>query len=321
MVSDKFYKRFKKRHNLKEETPDLSTAARDVSCKCPRMSFVWYLVCYLLSAFLPAVNKWNFDCSTYVFTGIGQGDKICSLAPDSDLEAILKEIDTEEEVSDTTHRSDNRGSKTRSISNDLPFAIKVGALINAGGEKGPAIMIISTPKMPEGEWHVEEVKGLGFTCEIGQVGYLYFSKTRCGTKSMWNDVFKRCILPTIKKSNDYHQTKDINGQFCRNFFSTDGEDIIISNAYEDEMVQLFRDLLIDYGRVGAGTTAIHNACDRWVQFKLSKYSLRKWRKEGKIIINDMLKQNLNEAFRLFRAKYPQVNYLLIYRLFNIQFTI
>ena len=290
----------------------LSLAARDASCKCPRMSFVWFLVCYLLSAFLPAENKWNFDCSTYVFNGIGQGDKIRSLANESDIHALLKEVDRveDENVEETATKSSNRGSKTRSISNALPFAIKVGALINAAGEKGPCLMIIAIPNMPENEFHFEKINALSFTCEIGQIGYLYFCKTRCGTKEMWKHVFKNCIFPCIKKSNEHHNKKDKDGNLFRNFFSTDGEDIIISNAYENDLVELMEQIRIDYGRVVAGSTAIHNAFDRWVQFRLSKYFLKKWRLEGKVITNETLRLNLENSFKEFKLKYSNINYRL-----------
>lgn len=53
----------------------------------------------------------------------------------------------------------------------------------------------------------------------------------------------------------------------RNSFSTDGEDIIIARAHEDDLQHRFEDVLTEYGRVGAGSTAKHNACDRQLTFR------------------------------------------------------
>ena len=127
---------------------------------------------------------------------------------------------------------------------------------------------------------------------------------------MWKHVFINCILPCVKKSNDHHNKNDKHGNLFRNFFSTDGEDIIISNAYENDLVELMEQIRIDYGRVGAGSTAIHNACDRWVQFRLSKHYLKKWRLKGKVITNETLRLNLEHAFNEFKSKYSNINYRL-----------
>jgi hypothetical protein len=60
----------------------------------------------------------------------------------------------------------------------------------------------------------------------------------------------------------------------RTFYSTDGEDIILSNIFNESLRSEFHELGIDYGRVGAGTTGIHNASDRQLVFRETKRKVR-----------------------------------------------
>jgi hypothetical protein len=52
---------------------------------------------------------------------------------------------------------------------------------------------------------------------------------------------------------------------------------VIANIYDEELVAEFDSALIVYGRVGAGTTGIHNACDRALTFRETKKAVRKIR--------------------------------------------
>jgi hypothetical protein len=47
------------------------------------------------------------------------------------------------------------------------------------------------------EWHCEQISGLSITNAVGAVGFIYFSKTRCGTREMWKDVIRRVVTPFI----------------------------------------------------------------------------------------------------------------------------
>jgi hypothetical protein len=96
--------------------------------------------------------------------------------------------------------------KARAPIHGIPFAIKVMQLSNAGGEAGPACVIIAIKGMPEDEFLAfENVLGLSWTANIGGAGFLYLAKTRCGTKLMWMDWFTKVCLPTIRASNAIHK--------------------------------------------------------------------------------------------------------------------
>ena len=67
LCSEKVFQRFKTKHGIAVKSSDLNTAARLIACFCPRLSFAWFLVLYLISGLSPPMYKWNSDCSTYVF--------------------------------------------------------------------------------------------------------------------------------------------------------------------------------------------------------------------------------------------------------------
>ena len=97
------------------------------------------------------------------------------------------------------------------------------------------------------------------------------------------------------------------GKPCRNFFSTDGEDIIISNGYSDIIRDAMRSHLIDWGRVGASMTAIANSCDRAHTFRDTKRQSRIIRRNQIDISNEVLQRSMREAFAGLKAAYPSIN--------------
>lgn len=217
--------KFRKRHKITHQKPDMSTDARDSACLCPRMSYAFFLVIYAISRFLAAVCKWNADASTYVFLPKGAGEKVCSLAADSDMEKLLDEIDAAPEEEDgnedlmgdvnqgdswngfKTKRGKGR-AKSKNLNNGLPFAIKVMQLACAAGECGPACVVIAVKSMPVNTFSAHYgVQGLSWTSEIGSAGVIYFSKTRCGTREMWMDWFRKVCIPTLNKSRQAHNPK------------------------------------------------------------------------------------------------------------------
>ena len=92
----------------------------------------------------------------------------------------------------------------------------------------------------------------------------------------------------------------------RNFLSTDGEDIVISNGYEPSLRERFCNQNTDYARVGASTTSIHNSCDRGRGFKDTKREAATTRQKGTVIRNDILRDSLKKAFSNLTSAYPSI---------------
>ena len=289
-----------KRHRVQVRPTENSNAARVSSCLCPLMSYMWFLICYVFCGTLPATNKWNADATTYVFEPRLKNQKVCRLLDDDEIKVLG---DNEDDIKIKRLQ----GGRRKSRSTTLPFAIKLMHMISAFGESSDLVLIIAVKNMQEYDWCVEEVNGLAYSSYIGAKGYIYFCKTRCGTKDMWKDYFTRIVFPTIEQSNECHKKTDYSGNLSRNFFSTDGEDIIISNAYDQDLASRFTNARIDYGRVGASTSGIHQAGDRQYTFKATKKEVKRIRHNNIDVSNHTLASNIHNAFSNLRSRYSSLS--------------
>ena len=123
------------------------------------------------------------------------------------------------------------------MANTLGFAIKVMQMISAAGDNSCFVAILALKGMELEAWHVESVAGLSTPSHIGARGLIYLSKTRCGTKTMWKNYFRLVVIATITQSNEEYNPRNPNVTPMQNFFSTDGEDIIIARAYASDVRQ------------------------------------------------------------------------------------
>mmetsp|Transcript_17481 Transcript_17481/g.26036 ORF Transcript_17481/g.26036 Transcript_17481/m.26036 type:complete len:175 (-) Transcript_17481:862-1386(-) len=164
------------------------------------MSYVWYLICYTLSAFLEPCCKWNADACTFVFdltTSSGKyKNKTVRLLYEDEYECLPGDV--------IQMKNTQRGKKKSDNSNKTSFAIKVMQMINAAGDNSCFVGILAIKNMPPDTFHVEEVAGLSLSTHVGARGLVYFSRTRCGTKAMWKNYFFRVVknqqlkLPEIR---------------------------------------------------------------------------------------------------------------------------
>lgn len=136
------------------------------------------------------------------------------------------------------------------------------AMANACGDSSPLVYIAAIEQMSEDSFEVREIIGMCTTANVNGVGYLLFCKSRAGNQSLWIWYYLNIVIPTIKLANEYYFDKNVNNTPTRNFFSTDGEAIILKQAFNSEIQQGFANNLIDYVKGGASTTGIHNAMDR-----------------------------------------------------------
>ena len=187
------------------------------------------------------------------------------------------------------------------MANTLGFAIKVTQMTSAAGDNSSFVAILALKGMESEAWHVESVAGLSTSSHIEARGLIYFRKTRCGTKTIWKDYFRRVDIPTITQSNEEYNPRNPDGTPMRNFFSTDGEDIIIARAYESDVRQWLDEGITDYGRVRAGTTGIHYGCDRQHTFKSVKSKIKKVlsKQDCKNKNNRQLELTIRQAFAIY----------------------
>ena len=135
---------------------------------------------------LSAKNKWNFDGTQFVCKEKGTGGLVCY--------AVRKEEAKHIPI-------------TGNLNGTLGIAIKWMHLGSAAGEAGPPFLLVAVPEMDADSFEVFETKGLTNTATIGQVGYLAFTQSSCGNKGIFNWFIKNLVVPSLVKSNHFHQCK------------------------------------------------------------------------------------------------------------------
>ena len=156
---------------------------------------------------------------------------------------------------------------------------------------------------------MEEVKGFTNKPGLGK-GYVYFSKTRCGNSGLWLHWLEHVALPTMKQNNAFYGANDAKGQPLPTFFSTDGEALILRQAFEPRIISALKAENVYYARVGAGSTGIHQACDRAQTFKITKKgpgSVSKILQLNRIPSDEFLEANIRRAFDNFLVRFPSIS--------------
>jgi len=164
------------------------------------------------------------------------------------------------------------------------------------------------------DWHHEDIRGLSITNGVTEVGHMYFSKTRCGTKLMWKDVFTRCIIPFILAVRAFLPTynnilDDAQETAQHDMLSFDNEDIIASNVYDPELLQTFQESKIEVCNLPPGTTPITQSCDNLPLFKGTKKEVKKLRKNDIDVKTgkDYIVKAILQAFVNLKLAFPNLS--------------
>lgn len=270
-----------------------NTNARIQATMDPIMTYVWYLVNFACSSMLPSCNKWNFDGTTYIMEPIGNSKKVVRLSKEDEHYAIGSEPPVKY----------NRQSKRKSGSN-LSFAIKLMHLSSAYGEIGPMVAVVAMDGMDPEAFHVERLETFTSSNSSRTPGVLYFTKTRAGNAAMWRHYMLNVLIPCLVSSGNAKRTSD------QGFFlSSDSEDIVISQCFNAEVRQAFQDSSINYARIGASLTSIHQAADRQRTFLASKRFVKDIRVTDNInrLVQDIDLDFFTAAFVSFKHAFPDVS--------------
>jgi hypothetical protein len=148
-----------------------------------------YRIACLFDAFsghLAAEHKWNTDATTAIVKRHGSGALVCYIPDKAERKAL-------------------NSSRTPC---ELNLLVKWVMMCNAAGEQGPTTLIMTMPKMHDGEFFAQEVTGLSGTTEIGSTGWVYFCNSRAGNAALWRHWFQHIVMPTLAKCRDAHQLKE-----------------------------------------------------------------------------------------------------------------
>jgi hypothetical protein len=117
--------------------------------------------------------------------------------------------------------------------------VKGPTLGSAGGEIGRLVSFVAISGMPENTFFKCKVARLATHCSSSdRDGYMYFCKSKNGCASMWNDVFQTFIVPTSATSSAFHNHHYSNGSQMEPFLHTDGESIIMNEAFNHDVTEI-----------------------------------------------------------------------------------
>jgi hypothetical protein len=90
-------------------------------------------------------------------------------------------------------------------------------------------------------------------------------------------------------------------------FSTDGEAIVLHEAFDTEILAGFRSAMTDYLKNGPSSTSIHQACDVSPAFRDFKKGLKTVASRGMSTKNLTLEMHLKQAFTEFSFAFPLID--------------
>jgi hypothetical protein len=90
-------------------------------------------------------------------------------------------------------------------------------------------------------------------------------------------------------------------------FSTDGEQIIMQQAFDEEVIAAFDSVRTDYAKGPPSATSVHQPADVSTNFRSMKTGVREVDKKGKEFRSLELDQNIREAVAVLKHNFPSVS--------------
>ena len=174
----------------------------------------------------------------------------------------------------------------------LGMAIKYLHFHNAAGNAAPPVYIIADPSLGEDEFVWEEIPNFGNTADVGTVGYIVACKTRNCNAAFYRWYGTTIVEPFVQKCRTINECKNLDGTPERAFVTCDGEASQISVFQEEQMLALFVEALIDFGKSPASCSATCQSSDASVFFKALKAKLKSVSKE--MAANGALEKRLKD---------------------------
>ena len=210
---------------------------------------LWIMFMAFCACTLPHMI-WNMDSTQFVCEAKGAGAELCFVKVEKDETPVT-------------------GTSTQG----LPMAVKWVHMANARGNHIPLVLLIAIPTMGENDFFYKAIPGLSHSGEANAVGYVCFTKSRCGNAAFWNWFITNIAIDEIVKiRNIFGLTND--GTPLRAWFAMDGENIVLENLLTEDTLALLAQAMVDAGKYPHSTSLIYQALDRAATFKVGKKRLK-----------------------------------------------
>ena len=202
---------------------EVTTNARAEACADIR-NFVSFAAAAFLMRFVSRYLTFNADCTQFHITGAGTAKETVHYIPEEDENGKVK-------------RAHHQVVPKKGESQDLTsFFVKWFAIVNAGGQSGTPVFIVSDPGMKDGDFQPYLVDGLGYKPGANEKwqGWLVFSKTRCPPPAFYRWFFKNILIEFAKSCKASFQIDEEHDQV---WMTLDGEMIQIEGfLFDDETI-------------------------------------------------------------------------------------
>jgi hypothetical protein len=191
---------------------------------------------------------------------------------------LYLENEREHDLSDVQHVTNKKHISSRPNKyfkrSVLGIGVKYIQLSFASGKSGPATLVFALESMDKDGFQFFELRRFTTPTSFQQPACIYFCKTRNGTAAMYQHWFQHVVIPTMVAQRNYWSESKDEGTVQPMFFSMDSEATIMNQATTEGINALFRENSISFAKLSAGTTAIHQACDRSPLFHAIKRRIK-----------------------------------------------
>lgn len=140
---------------------------------------------------------------------------------------------------------------------------------------------------------------LGIGNGQSKTGWLFISKSRAGNAALWKYWFLQCMIPTLNENRLIYNCRDSHNEEFRQILYTDGELIIIKEAFDKEVLDAFADAKIDYVKGAPSATATTQSCDVSKNFRDVKSGIKYVVQNSVNITNPLIEKNVKLFFNEF----------------------
>lgn len=174
--------RLKRVIKVTKRAVQLKTPARVVAEADPRNAYTMYVMVQALCQDLDPNMIFNFDNTQYVIDKDASGRFVCV-------------------------KTEKNGPLTAEGTGKLGLAVKSYHLHNANGYSSEMVIVIADDSMDENALKVHQITGFGNNNAIDSVGYLVFTKSRCGNKQFFRWYSNLIVIPFIEKCRQAKRCK------------------------------------------------------------------------------------------------------------------
>ena len=264
-LSSQSLRSYKKSMELGERVAQLKTSARIDAEKDPRNSFS---IAVMIEAFCkhhsPAM-LFNWDATQY------------ALSPDKDDICVYQ-------------KGKDFGPLTSESGGGTFLSIKHYHFHNANGTVAPPVFVVADDSMDPEAFIWDEVSELSTSTDVNGKAYLCRCRTRNGNSAFyrWFGIF--IVAPFVIDVRDRTKSKNPDGTPMRAFVTCDGEQEQIKVFQHGDLLDTFSDALIDFGKIPASCSGIHQSSDVSPLFKAIKTKIHgvETRRYGSELIKNRL---------------------------------